>query len=150
VQLRRVLLLFALVLGLSALVASIAPPPETRDEATDDATVAEPAPAVAPEPLAPPLKLSARRSNGPPPTQHVSVGSGFNLEVSVPEPGDVVLGEFGLRQSADALTPARFDLVAERVGRFPVIFEPVDGERRLVGRLAVEEPVTVTPRRRDR
>src|SRR5919106_4348252 len=36
VQIRRVLLLFALVLGLSALVASIAPAPEDGEEGSDE------------------------------------------------------------------------------------------------------------------
>ena len=146
-QIRRVLLLFALVLGLSALVASIAPPPEDRDETP--ATVVEPPPAAAPEPIAPPLKVSAKET-GAAPTRRVSVGSGFTLQVSVPEPGDVSLEGLGLRQSADPLTPARFDLVAERRGRYPVVFHPVEGDRRVVARLAFEDQQTVTPQQRDR
>jgi hypothetical protein len=148
-QIRRVLLLFALVLGLSALVASIAPPRE--DETADrPATVVEPPPATAPEPIAPPLKLSAKETGAAVPTRNVSVGAGFTLQVSVPEPGDVILEGLGLRQSADPLTPARFDLVAERRGRYPVVFQPIDGDRRLVGRLAFEDQQTVTPQQRDR
>jgi hypothetical protein len=151
VQIRRVLLLFALVLGLSALVASIAPPPDDRDEAADrPATVVEPPPATAPEPVAPPVKVSAKDTGGPVPTRHVSVGAGFTLQVSVPAAGDVVLEGLGLRQSADQLTPARFDLVAERRGRFPVVFHPIDGDRRVVARLVFEDQQTVTPQQRDR
>jgi hypothetical protein len=151
VQIRRVLLLFALVLGLSALVASIAPAPEDRDETTENpGTVVEPPPATAPEPVAPPLKVSAKDTDAAAPTRHVSVGSGFTLQVSVPEPGVVVLDGLGLTQSADPLTPARFDLVAERRGRHPVVFHPVEGDRRVVARLAFEDQQTVTPQRRDR
>ena len=43
-QIRRVLLLFALVLGLSALVASIAPPRDEEEEAPREPTVASDAP----------------------------------------------------------------------------------------------------------
>ena len=150
-QIRRVLLLFALVLGLSALVASIAPPPDDRDESSEGpATVVEPPPAAAPEPIAPPLKLSATRTKAAAPTRHVSIGAGFTLQVSVPEPGDVILEGLGLRQSADSLTPARFDLVADRRGRYPVVFQPIQGDHRLVGRLAFEDQQTVTPQQRDR
>ena len=145
VQIRRVLLLFALVLGLSALVATIAPPPETDDEATDDATIAEPAPR-APRP-APPFEITVGER---PVTHRVRVGSSFSLEVSVPKPGDVVLEGLGYRQSVDALTPARFTILAEPAGRYGVGFVPVDGERRTAGRLVFAEPATVTPRRRDR
>jgi hypothetical protein len=150
VQIRRVLLLFALVLGLSALVASIAPPPETDDEATDDATVAEPAPPLRPAQGPASVTLSARGAKAPPVTRRVRVGSSFSLEISVPGPGDVVLEGLGLRQTADPLTSARFELLAEPAGRYAVGFVPVDGERRTVGRLVFAEPVTVTPRRRDR
>ena len=146
-QIRRVLLLFALVLGLSALVASIAPAPEDGDE-EPPATVAPPPPAAAPEPIAPPLKVSVKDVDAPVPTRRVRVGSGFTLQVSVPEPGDVILE--GLRQSADSLTPARFDLVAQRPGRHPVVFQPIQGDRRVVAHLAFEDPQTVTPRPRDR
>ena len=148
VQIRRVLLLFALVLGLSALVASIAPAPEDGDE-EPPATVVEPPPAGAPEPIAPPLKVSVKDVDAPVPTRRVRVGSGFTLQVSVPEPGDVIL-EGGLRQSADSLTPARFDLVAQRPGRHPVVFQPIEGDRRVVARLAFEDQQTATPRQRDR
>lgn len=149
-QIRRVLLLFALVLGLSALVASIAPPPETRDEAADDSTVStSPAPpAMVTHPAR--VDFSARAASGPPETRRVREGSSFVLDVSVPKPGDVVVDGLGLRQSADPLTPARFAVLAEPPGRYSVRFVPVDGEPRLVGRLAFAEPVTVTPRRRDR
>ena len=94
--------------------------------------------------------MSAKDSGAAAPTRRVSVGSGFTLQVSVPEPGDVILEGLGLRQSADALTPARFDLVAERRGRYPVVFQPVEGDRRVVARLAFEEQQTVTPQQRDR
>lgn len=149
-QIRRVLLLFALVLGLSALVASIAPPPETRDEATEDTTVAtSPAPpAMVMHPAR--IEFSARAGSGRPETRRVRVGSSFVLEVSVPKAGDVVVDGLGLRQSADPLTPARFAVLAEPPGRYAVRFVPVDGGPRVVGRLAFVEAATVTPRRPDR
>ena len=150
VQIRRVLLLFALVLGLSALVASIAPPPETEDEEAQDTSALEQAapggPAVGPTSVS----LSVPNAGGRAPTRRVSVGSSFTLEVSVPEPGDVVLEGLGLRQSADPLAPARFDLVARPPGRYEVAFLPVGGERRVAGSVAFAEPATVTRRRRDR
>jgi hypothetical protein len=145
VQIRRVLLLFALVLGLSALVASIAPPPEDSDE-EGTPTAEEPAP-VRPGAMPKRLSVSARDRRA---THRVTLGSSFSLEVVVPGPGDVVLDGLGLRQSADELAPARFGLLAKPRGFHRVIFVPVDGERRVVGRLAFVDPATVTRPRRDR
>ena len=149
-QIRRVLLLFALVLGLSALVASLAPPPEdTDDEARD-----EPAPAVKQAPTEPAtprrVAMAVRPPGARPATRRIRAGSSFSLEVSVPGPGDVVIDDLGLRQSADPLTPARFGLLARPPGSHAVGFIPIDGERRVVGRLAFGEPATVTQPRRDR
>ena len=142
-QIRRVLLLFALVLGLSALVASIAPPPEEDEEAPEpEPIVATPAvqPAIAP------VRLSARTYV----IRRIEAGSSFSLEVRVREAGDVVIAELGLRQTADPLAPARFYLLASPPGRHAVAFVPLRGGRRVIGRLAFVEPATVTPRRPDR
>jgi hypothetical protein len=150
VQMRRVLLLFALVLGLSALVATIAPAPEEDEEAPErESTVAAPA-VTPPTDLSAPVRLPARARGAPSPTRRVEAGSSFSLEVSVREPGDVVIDDLGLRQTADPLTPARFDLLASPPGRHAVAFVPVRGGRRVIGRLAFVEPATVTPRQRDR
>ena len=147
-QIRRVLLLFALVLGLSAVVASIAPPPE------DDEETASPVRTVEDDAATPPLRkavrLRVRRPAAKPATRRVEARSSFSLEVTVPEPGDVVLEGLGLRQTADPLTPARFDLLASPRGRYDVDFAPVDGDRRVIGRLAFVRAPAVKPRRRDR
>jgi hypothetical protein len=151
VQIRRVLLLFALVLGLSAVVASIAPPPETRDEASEEppaATTPTATPIARAEPVV--VSFSAGEERRLPPTRRIRLGSSFVLEVSVPEPGDVVVDGLGLRQSADRLTSARFAVLAEPPGRYAVGFVPVAGERRVVGEVAFVEPTTVTRRQRAR
>jgi len=150
VQIRRVLLLFALVLGLSALVASIAPPPEGEGEKpVPESTFAPPAQTAVPL-LKPAITLRVRRPGAKPPTRRVRAGSSFSRTVPVREPGDVVLEGLGLRQTAEPRTPAHFELLASPRGRQAVVFVPVRGRRRVVGLLAFVEPVTVTPRRRGR
>jgi hypothetical protein len=139
VQIRRVLLLFALVLGLSALVASIAPPPETGEDEPAKTTATR-----SPPPSVPGTTVTL------PGTRRVPVGASFTLVVPVREPGDVVIDTLGLRQTADPLSPARFELLAEPPGRYAVAFVPLGGARRVVGRLVFAERATVTPRRRDR
>jgi hypothetical protein len=146
VQLRRVLLLFALVLGLSALVAALAPPPEDPDEKARE----EPAPTLEDAGAPPAVPASVSIAAGSTRTRRIRLGSSFSLEVKVPAPGDVVLDGLGLRQSADRLTPARFGLLAKPRGRHRVVFVPLDGRRRVVGRLAFVPPATVTQPRRGR
>jgi hypothetical protein len=80
----------------------------------------------------------------------VRAGSSFVLIVPVREPGDVVVDDLGLRQSADPHFPAHFELLASPRGRHYVGFVPVLGERRVIGQLDFVEPATVTPRPRDR
>ena len=148
-QLRRVLLLFALVLGLSAVVAALAPPPEQADDeppAAPGVETAAPAPAPAPlNELTIDVRPEGARNDTP--AARAPAGSRVALTVRVPEPGDVVIEGLGLRRSADPLAPARFDVLARPSGRFAVSFEPVDGERRIVGRLVFDAAATVRPPR---
>ena len=142
-QIRRVLLLFALVLGLSAVVASIAPSPETDEEPPSRTTpAAKASPASVPTT---PVHVTLRGG-----TQRVPAGSSFSLDVPVKEPGDVAIDSLGLRQSADPHTPAHFELLASPRGRHSVEFTPVLGERRVIGQLDFAEPETATRRPRDR
>jgi hypothetical protein len=67
--------------------------------------------------------------------RRVPAGVRLSVEVTVPAPGEVVLEPSGLRVSADPLTPGRFELLAEPAGRCELIFVPVRGEERRVGRL---------------
>lgn len=151
-QIRRVLLLFALVLGLSAVVASLAPPPEESrdDERGTDTTVAASPPAPGPAMPRMPVRIAARGPKAPPVTRRVRQGSSFRLEVPVREPGDVVVDQLGLRQSADPRTPAQFYVLASPPGSYEVAFVPVLGDRRVIGHLEFVGPETVTQRQRDR
>jgi hypothetical protein len=152
VQIRRVLLLFALVLGLSAVVASLAPPPEESDdgERGTDTTVAASRPSEGPAMRRMPVRIPAGGPRSPRVTRRVREGSSFALEVPVREPGDVVLDGLGLRQTADPHTPAQFYVLASPPGRYAVGFVPVLGERRVIGHLAFVGPETVTRRPRGR
>ena len=148
-QIRRVLLLFALVLGLSAVVASIAPPPEETDRDAGK-TVPEAGAPSAPFVRTPPVRLRAGATASPRVTRRVRAGSSFVLIVPVREPGDVVIDDLGLRQSADPHFPAHFELLASPPGAHYVGFVPALDRRRVIGQLDFVEPATVTPRRRDR
>jgi hypothetical protein len=137
VQLRRIVLLFALVLGLVAVVTSLAPPPSERES--------DPAPPVeAPEPEA--QGAAAKRSirlmapaRGRPRLSPVATGTRLTVVVSVEEPGDVEIEGLGLRQTADPRAPARFDLLAAPAGRYRVSFHTLGGRTLPVARLVFEE-----------
>jgi hypothetical protein len=147
VQLRRILLLFALVLGLSALVAALAPPPDdTRERADEPPT--ESAPRSGDPPRA--LQLAVPTGTGRAPTRRAAPGARVSLEVVVSRVGEVELEELGLRQSADPRTPARFEFIAGAAGQVAVVFHPVAGRARLAGRLVFAKRAKVRPRRRAR
>jgi hypothetical protein len=141
VELRRALLLFAIVLGLAALVASLARPPEDEGEggqpvesrATDGAP-----PTAAPRPKADTPTI-AIRAGGDPEVRELTAGEPATLLVEVREPGQVSIPSLGLLQPAEPLTPARFDVLVTEPGRHPVELDPVapDAEGGTVGALRV-------------
>jgi hypothetical protein len=128
VHLRRALLLFAIVLGMAALVASLSRPIEERRGQTTASEPREPgppeaAPAPAPE-LPPTVTFDAVKDE----SRRVAAGSAATVEVSVDEPGDVAIPGMGLIEPAEPLTPARFDILANSPGRYELTFTPADGD----------------------
>ena len=139
VQLRRIVLLFALVLGLVAVVTALSSPPESREEGEPAPPPADSPPAAAPRAI----RLSAPAARGKAPVRRVATDTRVALEVRVDRPGDVELQGLGLRQTATPLAPARFELLARPAGRHDLLFHPVRGEQSLAGRLVFEERASV-------
>jgi hypothetical protein len=137
VKIRRALLLFAVVLGVAALAASLS---RSRNEQP----AGEPAPAAAPETQSVP---EASPGDAPPAqavtpagapdtitfdaaadeTRRLEAGRAASVEVAVDEPGLVAIPVLGLTGAADALTPARFDVLVSEEGRYPIEFAPSGG-----------------------
>ena len=124
VHLRRALLLFAIVLGVAALAASLSRPlderradrtaPEPRPQAP---ATAEPGPAVeVPEAIS----FDAVKNE----SKRMRAGDAATLQVSVPEAGTVEIADMGLSAAADPFTPARFDVFPTKPGRYPLRFIP--------------------------
>jgi hypothetical protein len=126
VHIRRALFLFAIVLGLAALVASLSRPIEDRRGETTPREPSGPATATpAPAPSAPSaITFDAAKDQ----TKKVSQGSAATIEVSVAEPGTVAIPGLGLSAPAEPLTPARFDILASDAGRYELVFAPAAGE----------------------
>ena len=127
VHLRRALLLFAIVLGMAALVASLSGPIEQRRDSTTAQEPAEPGPTVAePGPAAEPattLSFDAPERE----MKRLRAGRAATVEVSVAEPGEVSIPGLGLTDAAEPETPASFDVLASSPGTHELIFMPASG-----------------------
>jgi hypothetical protein len=133
-HLRRALLLFALVLGLAALVASLAPPPpERRSTPKRPQTRGQ-------RPQAEPRARSGRdvrvdftrEKRG---SRVVEVPAHVVVTVEVPRAGQVELQGLGEADTGEPGTPAEFDLFLSRPGRYQVVFLPIGQPSRRLGTL---------------
>ena len=143
-ELRRALLLFAIVLGLAAVVSLLANPPADRERAAE-----QPASRDNPRPSssrsvarAQPARRTGREIRfvvgRPARTRTLKAGTAASITVAVEEPGEVSIDGLGLLAQAGPLTPARFDVLSTTPGRYPVRFRAVpDTERRRLGVLQV-------------
>jgi hypothetical protein len=131
--LRRAILLFALVLGLTALAAAVSPSRDDSRGGGGNATLA-PAP-----PASPPTQivLDARRSPGrAPPVLRAKENEQVIVVVRASEGGLATIPRLGRTASVSAAAAARFDLLGPAPGRYDVTFEPAgSGEPRRIGTL---------------
>jgi hypothetical protein len=131
-------LLFAIVLGMGALVASLSRPIEQRRADTAPRQPPEPGPpTVSPGPASEaraPLSFEASKAS----SKRLRAGEAATIEVTVPESGSVEIPDLGLTAPADRFTPARFEVLPTRPGRYELLFTPSNGDRpRPAGRLVV-------------
>jgi hypothetical protein len=127
VHLRRALLLFAIVLGVAALVASLSPPLEERNSNTTPSEPSTSAPSTATATPAPetshPIEFDAAENQ----SQRVHTGQAATVLVAVDEAGSVDIPDLGLTAAANPHTPARFEIVAPSPGRYDLLFSPAGG-----------------------
>jgi hypothetical protein len=130
VHVRRALLLFAIVLGLAAIAASVSrPPDESNERAERPAEPPATAPTVSPG-TAPPgataveLTFHASRDQ----TRRLDAGQPASVVVEVVEPGLVEIPGLGLSAPGEALTPARFEVLVSEPGRYGITFTPADDD----------------------
>jgi hypothetical protein len=121
-HLRRALILFALVLGLTALAASIAPAPPVPQEQPVTPPVQPPVPP--PAAGARTLAFASPVPRRGPPARKVVPGTHVVVEVVSVSPGDVRIPKLGRIRSVTPSAPARFDLLAPPAGRYDVLFQP--------------------------
>jgi len=128
VHLRRALLLFAIVLGLAAVAASISRPGTSTEplRGTPPPTDSESQPTVAPGPSVPTTELTFYSAE--PRAQGIDAGQAATVYVEVEEPGQAFIHDLGMSAVAEPLTPARFDVLTQQIGRFPITFQPAGAE----------------------
>jgi hypothetical protein len=129
VELRRALLLFAIVLGLAAVATSVSRTPDRRDGAREPAA-SDPVADAAPGPAAPAQLEFAPEAK--PPTEELDAGRAATVTVRVAQPGQVAIDGLGLSATADPLTPARFDVLSDDEGSYPLRLHPADGAEALI------------------
>lgn len=143
-HLRRALLLFAIVLGLAAVAASVSRPRDTNPPAT---TSTERAPTIAPgtTPETPPPGAAAPGSvdltfdADDARAQRIAAGQAATVVVEVPEAGQVSIEGLGMTDTAEPTTPASFDVLTSNAGRYAITFMAAGSTTALAaGTLVVE------------
>jgi hypothetical protein len=134
VHIRRALLLFAIVLGLAAIAASVSRSPEESGESdSQPAAPSEaeqlPSPSVTSGDAAPvsgvrELVFEADRDQ----TRRLDAGQPATVLVEVDEPGLVEIADLGLSAPAAPLTPARFEIPASDPDRLEITFTAVEDD----------------------
>ena len=133
-ELRRALLLFAIVLGVAAVVASLSSPGDRRD--APESTPA--APTARPDPTAAGRLRVEFDAGAAPATRRVPAGRAATVVVESSRPGTIELQGLGLIAPVEPLTPASFEVLATRPARHEVRLTAADGERsREVGVLVI-------------
>jgi len=137
VHLRRALILFAIVLGLAAVAASVSRPGDSDDPSPAPTTESAGPPTAAPAP-------EGRRAAdltfepGDRSPKRIRAGHAATIWVEVEEAGQVEIAGLGLSAAAEPLTPARFEVLTNATGRHPITFTAASqGEPVKVGILSV-------------
>jgi hypothetical protein len=123
---RRLLILAAVLMGLIALAAGVAPREPARD------TTASPTPIQG---ASPPMATVERTLDAQSSDQEVAarVGQTVIIIVETDELDSVSLGDYGI-ETADPESPARFELLADVPGSYPIHLLQAD---RTIGTLEV-------------
>ena len=138
-ELRRALLLFAIVLGLAAVVTSFSRPAQRDDEDASRPPAVQPGSARAePRPVARGPKRLSFSTVGKPSTRRLAANRPATVTVGTRRAGEVELAGLGFAAAAEPLTPARFEVLERRPGRYEVRFTPAGTEEtRTVGTLLI-------------
>ena len=132
------MLLFAIVLAVAAVVASLSPPLDERRAETTPAEPPSTAPPTAPAGPAPVRSQTLEFDAAENESIRVPTGEAATVLVHVEEPGSVDIPDLGLTEPANPNTPARFDILTPSPGRYELRFAPAGaGPSESAGKLVV-------------
>jgi hypothetical protein len=148
-ELRRALLLFAIVLGLAAIASTIARAPDRGgDESTDTAASARPAEsepsASSPGAKTPQPTTIEFRNRAKPQTHTLEQGQPATVLVDVETPGQVDIPSLGLTDTGEPLTPAMFEILEVKPGSHAIMVQPAASET-LPSKVGTLKIVPVSP-----
>jgi hypothetical protein len=133
-HIRRALLLFAIVLGLAAIAASVSrspedsgdgePPPVVPSESEELTSPSVSSGDAAPVSGVRELVFEAERDQ----TRRLEAGQPATVLVEVDEPGLVEIADLGLSAPAEPLTPARFEIPASDPDRLEITFTAAEDD----------------------
>ena len=129
-HLRRALLLFALVLGLTALATAVAPTPKSQDNGTVEAP-----PPRSPLPSPTVVTFEAPAKHGQVPHRNVSASANVIVRVESAEGGQASIPGLAQLGTVAVGSPAEFNLLDVNPGTYDVMFQPALGTPARVGRL---------------
>ena len=126
---RRMLILVAVLMGLTALAASVAPPPETARRQPGASPT--PAPTTPPPPSTPEEDVVERidaGATGPPQAIAAKEGEIVVLEVAGDVVDAVVIDGLDEMEAIDPESPARFEIYVDEPGSYPIRLLEADRE----------------------
>ena len=137
-ELRRALLLFAIVLGLAAIATSVSRPRDEPAKTSSPPATSTPSASPGPDSVAAAEEITFEPA-AKPPTHRLEAGRPATVVVEVDEPGQVEIEGLGLTATAEPLTPARFDVLTSDEGSHRITLRPAaSGEPGTVGTLTIE------------
>jgi hypothetical protein len=141
---RRLVIVMLVLLGISTLAAALLPPPKRRSVTTAQGPKQKHErgrKGKAPPKASPGMLLVARMriAHRAPKTVRIERGDELQLGVAAPFGDDIEIPAFGRTAAVTPSAPAEFDLLAVRIGTFPV--RAVESGR-LAGRLLIGKPGT--------
>lgn len=119
------------MLGVAAIVSSIARPPERgNDDAADNAAPAKPQSASETKPgnKTPQPVTVEFRAGAKPQTRAIEVDQPATVLVDVETPGQIAIPSLGLTDAAEPLTPAMFELLVTAKGKHSIMAQPATSD----------------------
>jgi hypothetical protein len=132
---RRLLIVLVVLLAISTFAALLVPPPG-NDGGEDETIGSTPTGTEGrrPQPRGVLVRASIDADRAKPRSVQLELGDQLSLEVRSRDPDQVVIAGFGLIDDVERDAPARFNLFADRTGRFAV---RLLDRRETVGRIVI-------------